>query len=121
MTHFFLLAFTFAVRNCLENRRTNSGHRNSIDSIQQPSSSANKDPVEALLELQLAALKANHDARNKQTNNAKNLTSSTNGTKQYSDCLLQNIDIYRLKALVYRDVVRNEKNKAKPFVIVVCV
>ncbi len=37
-----------------------------------------------------------------------------------SECLLQNIDIYRLKALVYRDVVRNDKNKAKPYVIVVC-
>lgn len=72
-----------------------------------------KDPVEALLELQLAA----HKISEKNRQNGK---TASNGIRQQSDCLLQNIDIYRLKALVYRDVVRNEKNKAKPFVIVVC-
>ena len=71
-----------------------------------------KDPVESLLEIQLEAHK---NSLNKPKNK-----STSNMPRVNSECLLQNIDIYRLKALVYRDVVRNDKNKAKPYVIVVC-
>ena len=71
---------------------------------------SNKDPVEALIELHI-----NHS--NNPTSNQTSLVSA----KTYTDCLLQYIDIFRLRALVYRDTVRNDKNKLKPFVIVVCV
>ena len=70
---------------------------------------SSKDPIEALIELQLHALK------NSESNNG---ISHAPGGKVFSECLLQNIDICRLKALLYRDVVRNDRNKAKPFVIV---
>ena len=112
---FQLKAFTFAVRSCLENRKNYNSGRTLIDaSSLLDSKAATKDPVEALLDLQLTAFKVAEGKRlrPKQT--------KSNATKPYSDCLLQNVDIFRLKALVYRDVVRNEKNKAKPFVIVVC-
>ncbi len=72
---------------------------------------SNKDPIESLLELQLLAHK------NASNNNNSNNESTNSQTRK--DCLLQNVDLYRLRALVYRDVVRNERNKAKPFVIVV--
>ncbi len=68
-----------------------------------------KDPVEALVEMQL---------KNLETSSS---TQQNISTKIYPESLLQNIDIYRLKALVYRDVVRNDRNKSKPFVIVVSV
>ena len=53
------LSFTNAVRNCLEFRRnqTNSiGHRGSItlvDIVNEAKVTSNKDPVEALIELQM--------------------------------------------------------------------
>ena len=73
---------------------------------------AQKDPVEALLELQLFAHRMTIDPKPGAVN-------TLIGAKQYAECLLQNVDIFRLKALVYRDVVRNERNKARPFVVVV--
>jgi hypothetical protein len=60
------------------------------------------------------------EAHKNSLNKPKNKSTSNNMPRVNSECLLQNIDIYRLKALVYRDVVRNDKNKAKPYVIVVC-
>jgi hypothetical protein len=75
---------------------------------------SNKDPVEALAELQLKHLE------HIQSKTPGSVNSYSSG-KVYPDSLLQNIDIYRLKALVYRDVVRNDRNKSKPFVIVVSV
>ena len=100
----------------MENRRNyNNNSRTLIDasSLLDPKA-VTKDPVEALFDLQLTAFKV-AEGKRLRSNKTK-----TNTAKPYSDCLLQNVDIYRLKALVYRDVVRNDKNKAKPFVIVVC-
>ncbi len=79
------------------------------DILNEAKQMANKDSVEALIEMQL-----------------KNLEHQQTGTpntvnRTYPDCLLQSVDIYRLRALVYRDVVRNDRNRARPFVIVVCV
>ena len=113
------LSFTSAVRNCLEFRRTQnsslrSNHRSSValnEIINEAKVTSNKDPVEALIELQI--------------NSHLNAVSLSNdkysapGSRKFPECLLQNIDICRLKALIYRDVVRNDRNKAKPFVIVV--
>lgn len=77
--------------------------------VQETKQLAHKDPVEALIELHI--------------NRNKNLPTSPNtslvGLKVYPECLLQYIDIFRLRALVYRDTVRNDKNKQRPFVIVV--
>ena len=100
-------AFTFAVKNCLEFRRNilNRGSNTVLaDIVNETKLLSNKDPVEALIELQLSIYK-----------NSSNLV----GAKIYPDFLLQYIDIFRLRALVYRDTVRNDKNKSKPFVIVV--
>ena len=103
------LTFTYAIMNCLEFRKclNNPLSSSSFSSIpvnlyiDQAKLIGNKDPIEAILEAQLG--------------------SSGGGDKQkLFDSLLQDIDIYRLKALLYRDVVRNEKNKSKPIVSVVC-
>ena len=94
------LTFTYAVRSCLEFKRQNKQLDSNVpvmDSAKNLKASAGKDPVEALLEYQF-----NGQARK----------------AVRKDCLLQDIDLFRLRALVYRDVIRNEKNKAKPFVIV---
>ncbi len=117
------LSFTFAVRNCLEFKR------NSLNLAQQGKQAreasplaeiahevkmlANRDPVEILVDLQLHA---------NETNGGPETTTpppSFVGAKRYSECLLQSVDILRMKALLYRDVVRNDRNKNKPFVIVV--
>ncbi|CAF0718488.1 unnamed protein product [Brachionus calyciflorus] len=103
------LTFTSAVKTCLEFRRKNLNQNTNtqLSSLQnEVRVLSNKDPVEALIELHI--------------NNTKNPTNQTSliGAKIYPDCLLQNIDIFRLRALVYRDTVRNDKNKLKPFVIV---
>lgn len=95
------LTFTYAVRSCLEFRRHNNQFETSIpvmDSTNNLKALSAKDPIEALLETQLNNSEAKKDIR--------------------KDCLLQNVDLFRLRALVYRDVVRNDRNKAKPFVIV---
>jgi hypothetical protein len=108
-------AFTFAVRNCLEFRRHNPNNPNLVannnltDILNEAKLIGSKDPVEALIEMQLKNLEASSTSQ-------QNIS-----TKIYPECLLQNVDIYRLKALVYRDVVRNDRNKSKPFVIVVSV
>lgn len=95
------LTFTYAVRSCLEFKRQNrqlDPNTAVMDSSKNLKAQANKDPVEALLEYQM------------------NIGQSKAHVRR--DCLLQDIDLFRLRALVYRDVIRNEKNKAKPFVIV---
>ena len=103
------LTFTYAVKNCLDFRkRLNNPHLRSSSFSTTPVNTYldeakainNKDPIEALLEAQL--------------NGEGNLKQNT------FESLLQDIDIYRLKALLYRDVVRNERNRSKPIVSVVC-
>ncbi len=94
------LTFTYAVRRCLESKRRKHsvvGDSSSEVSAQLKAISS-KEPLDALLQTQMKSGK-------QQGVVAK-------------ECLLQEVDLYRLRALVYRDVVRNEKNKAKPFVIV---
>jgi len=91
------LKFIYSVRNCLENRRNNLNHRNSLDSglsvtFAMDQKGLAKDPMEAPLELQLAAHKIS-------VKNRQNGKIASNGIRQQSDCLLQNIDIYRLKEL----------------------
>ena len=112
------LSFTNAVRNCLEFRRTQANnvgsHRGSCtltDIVNESKVTVNKDPVEALIELQMNSY-LNSDTKPSEKQ-------SVPGSRKFSECLLQNVDICRLKALIYRDVVRNDRNKAKPFVIVV--
>lgn len=114
---FRYLAFTNAVKNCLEARRNGLSNREPQSStstqlaelINETKFLSVKDPVETLVELQL--------------NSTKSPSSSATGgsiaSKTYPDCLLQYVDILRLKALIYRDVVRNDRNKLKPFVVVV--
>lgn len=105
------LAFTSAVKTYIEFRKKSSqpisnellvNIRNEVNNLM------NQDPVEALIELQL-----NYCSR---TFSNK---SSLVGAKVYSEFLLQYVDIFRLRALVYRDTIRNEKNKHKSFVIAV--
>jgi hypothetical protein len=83
-----------------------------------------KDPIEALLEIQLNSHNKPGNGPQKHRSNSTNGTNTNNSAghelnKMYPECLLQNVDIYRLKALIYRDVVRNERTKSKPFVVVV--
>jgi hypothetical protein len=109
------LSFTNAVRNCLESKREHSSLMNNprlstplSDIINESKATLGKDPVEALIELQM----------NSYMSSDSKPVESKQGAKRFSESLLQNVDICRLKALMYRDVVRNDRNKAKPFVIV---
>ncbi len=105
------LSFTSAVRNCLELRRspTLAKRLPSIQTIGELLSEvkhlSSKDPVESLIEIQLAQSKGNEHGNKP-------------GSKAYAECLLQNIDVLRIRALLYRNVIRNEKNKTKPYAIV---
>lgn len=104
------LAFTSAVKTFIEFREK-SFHpvsneplvniRNEVNLL------LNQDPVEALIGL--------HIFNSSKLSNESGLI----GTKIYSESLLQYVDIFRLRALVYRDTIRNDKNKLKPFVIAV--
>lgn len=100
------LTFTFAVKNCLKSRKKINSSKSEPfigipykyqDFLDKIKAINQRDPIEALLEHHL----------NKQNDDSSN------------EFLLKSIDIYRLRSLVYRDVVRNEKNKAKPIVSVV--
>jgi hypothetical protein len=109
------LAFTYAVRNCLEYKRLAhhqpSGPKEAsplAEIVHEVKMLAHRDPVEILLDLQLHS-----------NDNPPHSSPAFVGHKRYSDCLLQSVDILRMKALLYRDVVRNDRNKNKPFVIVV--
>lgn len=72
-----------------------------------------KDPVETLVELQLQSQSAN------KAGSPQKVSGDSIAGKTYPECLLQYLDIFRLKALIYRDVVRNDRNKVKPYVVVV--
>ncbi len=112
------LAFTFAVKNCLDNKLSHlsgmfnvAAKTNEVklaEIVHETKLLANRDPVEILMDLQLNSV-----------HNSNPTDISYVGAKIYSDSLLQSVDILRLKAILYRDVVRNDRNKAKPFVIVV--
>ncbi len=39
-----------------------------------------------------------------------------NVTTGKNDCLLQDVDILRLKAILYRGIIRNERHKSKPII-----
>ena len=107
------LSFTFAVRNCLEFKRNSINPQPKIaytplaEIAHEVKLLANRDPVEILLDLQLHSAASSSNPGD----------ASYIGAKQFSECLLQSVDILRLKALLYRDVVRNDRNKNKPFVI----
>ncbi len=115
------LSFTFAVRNCLEFKRNSlnlsaqgKGAREGsplAEIAHEVKMLASRDPVEILVDLQLHA--------NETSGSVIETPIGAIGAKQYSECLLQSVDILRMKALLYRDVVRNDRNKNKPFVIVV--
>jgi hypothetical protein len=130
------LTFTFSVRNCLEfrkislssssssqlnNNKEEDNDNNKVTStlaeiLNQVKSLSNRDPVEALVDIQLNNYKDRLIDANDQ--NDKELSSSKS---KFPECLLQNVDIFRLKAIIYRDVTRNDKNKAKPYVTVVSI
>lgn len=107
------LAFTSAVKTCIEFRRQSFNHSSNsalVDIQNEVKHLLSKDPVEALVELHI-----------NYSNTPVSSKTSLVGAKVYPDFLLQYGDLFRLRALVYRDTVRNDKNKLKPFVIVVIV
>lgn len=112
-----LIAFTNAVKNCLEARRSGvssnrvDGSTQLAELVHETKQLSVKDPVEALIELQL----------NESSKTGGPVAQITSAGKTYPECLLQYVDILRLKALVYRDVVRNDRNKVKPYVVVVTI
>ncbi|KAK3100612.1 hypothetical protein FSP39_022596 [Pinctada imbricata] len=88
------LVCTAAVRNCLECRHR-SGHRSQPPTPTPPPSSGvnGTDPIQALI-------KASHPT---EKNIVENLNEQLSPIKDY-DKLLQDMDINRLRAVVYRDV-----------------
>ena len=83
------------------------------DIVNEAAYIARKEPVEELLDMQLRQMQA------PTSSSSGGPAKGSLGGRMLPDCLLQSVDIYRLKALIYRDVVRHEKNKSKPFVVAV--
>ena len=79
-----------------------------------------KDAVETLLEAHIHSFRTAPDAilNASQAPPPNQSTTTPVASRVHAEFLLQNRDILRLRALLYRDVIRHEKNKNKPFVVV---
>jgi hypothetical protein len=103
---------TTAVRNCVECRF----QRFDISKTSQsPSKTPFKDPIESILELTYLF---NSSQDNNIDENIENLLLSF---IKNSESVLQDIDIQRLRAVIYRDVVRQDRSKTGKNVVVVVV
>jgi hypothetical protein len=106
------LAMTTAVRQCIECR-----FQRFDTSKTTPSQSKTplKDPIESILEL-------TYLFNSPQDNNLdKNIESLLLSFIKNSESVLQDIDIQRLRAIIYRDVVRQDRSKTGKNVVVVVV
>ncbi len=103
---------TTAVRQCIECR-----FQRFDTSKTTPSQSKTplKDPIESILEL-------TYLFNSPQDNNLdKNIESLLLSFIKNSESVLQDIDIQRLRAIIYRDVVRQDRSKTGKNVVVVVV
>ncbi|UJR15136.1 hypothetical protein I4U23_002101 [Adineta vaga] len=107
------LVMTTAVRHCVECRfQRFDSSSTSKSSTTQPKTPM-KDPIEAILELTYL-LNASPE-----TDQNENLENLLNSFIKNPESVLQDIDIHRLRAIIYRDVVRQDRSKTGKNVVVV--
>jgi len=103
---------TTAVRHCVECRFQRF---DTSKTSQSPSKTPFKDPIESILEL-------TYLFNSSQDNNIDdNIESLLLSFIKNSESVLQDIDIQRLRAIIYRDVVRQDRSKTGKNVVVVVV
>jgi hypothetical protein len=113
-TIFAFSAMTNAVRHCME-CRFQRFDPSLTSKPSQPMKSPMRDPIEALLELTYLTNPP------PETNLNENIDILIASFIKNPESVLQDIDIQRLRAIIYRDVVRPERNKAGKNVVVVVV
>jgi len=105
---------TTAVRHCVE-CRFQRFDPTLTSKPSQPLKTPMKDPIESVLELTYLM---NSPQENDMDENIENLLASF---IKNAEAVLQDIDIHRLRAVVYRDVVRQDRNKTGKNVVIVVV
>lgn len=108
---------TNAVRHCMECRfQRFDARRSSVSSASVKG--IIKDPLETIL--QLTDLMHNDEAADKDEIN--DLPALLASFIQNPESVLQELDVQRLRAIIYRDVVRSDRSKSgKPAVVVVVI
>lgn len=110
------LAMTNAVRHCMECRFQGfDARRNSVSSA--ATKGVVKDPLETIL--QLTDLMNNDEAAGKEEIN--DLPALLASFIQNPESVLQELDVQRLRAIIYRDVVRPDRSKSGKTAVVVVV
>jgi hypothetical protein len=110
--HFDFSAMTNAVRHCIEYRfQRFDTSKTSPPQTKTPF----KDPIEYILEL-TALFNSPHD-----DNLTENIESLLSSFIKNPESVLQDIDIHRLRAILYRDVVRQDRSKTGKNVVIVVV
>ena len=107
---------TTAVRHCVEGRF----QRFDSSAAAKPAATAQaktpmKDPIESILELTYLLNTSKETDENETMENLLSSFIKTPGS------VLQDIDIHRLRAIIYRDVVRQDRSKTGKNVVVVVV
>jgi hypothetical protein len=105
---------TAAVRHCME-YRFQKFDSSKISNTLLTAKGTIKDPLETILELNYLM---NTDANETDNNDISNLISSF---IKNPESVLQELDIQRLRAIIYRDVVRQDRSKTGKNVVVVVV
>ena len=102
---------TAAVRVCMEGRF----QRNDPAAPAAPAKTPMKDPIESILELTYLM---NNSTDGENANTIENFLNTLIKNPQ---SVLQELDIHRLRAVLYRDVVRPDRHKSGKNVVVVVV
>ena len=105
---------TTAVRNCMESRHR-SFETSKIPTALLTSKGTMRDPLETILEL--TDLMSLHEGEH-ENEDPTNLMGSA---IRNPESVLQELDIQRLRAIIYRDVVRQDRSKSGKSVVVVVV
>ena len=106
---------TNAVRHCIECRLQRFDTAKTVPPTSSPAKPAFKDPLECILEL-TSLLNIPPD-----DNNHEDIDSLLISSIKNSECVLQDLDIHRLRAILYRDVVRQDRSKTGKNVVIVVV
>lgn len=106
-----LLAMTSAVRLCMEGRH----QRAEPSTPTNPSKTPMKDPIESILELTYLMTNPTEG------DNATSIEGILSSMMKTPQSVLQELDIQRLRAVLYRDVVRPDRHKSGKNLVVVAV
>lgn len=106
---------TTAVRHCMECRYQRFDTLKTSPPEFQPTKAPFKDPIESILELTYLLNSS------QENNNDENIESLLLSFIKNSESVLQDIDIQRLRAIIYRDVVRQDRSKTGKNVVIVVV